>query len=322
MKQWVPVACFAAILLFTLPVMSADYPTRPIAFVLGFAPGGPSDVMGRILARKLEQVVGQPVVVENRAGAGGNIAGAYVARAAPDGHTIMLGTNGILAVNASLYRQINYDPAKDFQPITLVGEQANVIYVHPSVPANTLAELVAYARGNPDKLNFASGGNGTSGHLAGELLKTETRINMHHIPMKGTGPALQNVLAGHVQIGISSIAPVIAHIQSGALRALAVTSLKRSGPIPGVGTVAELMIPGFEATSWHGIVAPAGIPKDVTIALHRAMTTTLNDPDVRKRLDSLGVDVIGNTPEEFAAYIKSEVPKWAAIIKASGATAD
>ncbi len=315
-------ACLAAIVLAVPHAIAADYPTKPITLVLGFSPGGPSDVMGRILARKLEQVVGQPVVVENRAGAGGNIAGEFVARATPDGHTLMLGTNCILAVNASLYHKIGYDPAKDFHPITLVGEQANVVYVHPSVPANTLAELVAYAKANPGKLNFASGGNGTSAHLAGELLKTEAKFNMVHVPMKGTGPALQNVLAGHVEIGISSVAPVIAHIQGGALRALAVTSLKRTGPLPTVGTVAELLIPGFEATSWHGIVAPAGISTEVTASLHRAMMTTLNDPEVRKRLDSLGVDVIGNTPEAFAAYIKSEVPKWAAIIKASGATAD
>ncbi len=322
MKRSVQLVCFAAIFVFTPPVMSADFPAKPISFVLGFAPGGPSDVMGRILARKLEQVLGQPVIVENRPGAGGNIAGEFVARATPDGHTLLLGTNGILASNFSLYRKISYDPAKDFQPITLVGEQANVLYVHPSVPANTLAEFVAYAKANPDKLNFASGGSGTTAHLAGELLKTEGKFNMQHVPMKGTGPALQNVLAGHVQVGISPVAPIGAHIQSGALRALAVTSLKRTGPLPTVGTVAELLIPGFEATSWHGIVAPAGISKEVTTALHRAMMATLNDPDVRKRLDSLGIDVIGNTPEAFADYIKSEVPKWAAIIKASGATAD
>jgi tripartite-type tricarboxylate transporter receptor subunit TctC len=315
-------ACIAAIVLAGPHAVASDFPTKPITLILGFSPGGPSDVMGRILARKLEQVVGQSVVVENRAGAGGNIAGEYVARATPDGHTIMLGTNGILAVNASLYRKINFDPAKDFQPITLVGEQPNIIYVHPTVPASSLAELVAYAKANPSKLNFASGGNGTSAHLAGELLKTEAKFNMVHVPMKGTGPALQNVLAGHVQIGISSIAPVIAHIQGGALRPIAVTSLKRSGPLPAVGTVAELMIPGFEATSWHGIVAPAGVSKEVIATLYRAMMTTLNDADVRKRLDGLGIDIIANTPEQFASYIKAEVPKWAAIIKASGATAD
>ncbi len=322
MTRAIRLACLATMILAMPHAIAADFPTKPITLVLGFAPGGPSDVMGRILARKLEQVVGQPVVIDNRAGAGGNLAGEFVARATPDGHTIMLGTNGILAVNASLYRKINYDPAKDFQPITLVGEQPNIIYVHPSVPATTLAELVAYAKANPDKLNFASGGNGTSAHLAGELLKTEAKFSMVHIPMKGTGPALQNVLAGHVQIGISSIAPVIAHIQSGALRPLAVTSLKRSGPLPAVGTIAELMIPGFEATSWHGIVAPAGISKDITATLHRAMMTTLHDAEVRKRLDGLGIDIIANTPEQFASYIKAEVPKWAAIIKASGATAD
>jgi tripartite-type tricarboxylate transporter receptor subunit TctC len=245
-----------------------------------------------------------------------------VARAAPDGHTLLLGSNGILATNVSLYKKIGFDPAKDFAPITLVGAQANVIYVNPAQPVRTLAELIAYARANPGKVSYASGGHGTAAHLAGELLKTEAKIDIVHVPYRGTGPALQDVLAGHVPMGISAVAPVGAHIKSGKLRPLAVTTLTRTGLLPDMATVAELAIPGFEASTWHGLVAPAGTPAEIITTLHKAMMATLNDPGVRKSLTDLGVDVAGNTPAEFAAYIRAEIPKWAAIVKASGASLD
>jgi tripartite-type tricarboxylate transporter receptor subunit TctC len=319
------VACalaVAALLCVPQPISAAEYPTRPVTLVLAFAPGGPSDVMARIFGKKLEQVIGQPVVIDNRPGAGGNVAADLVARAAPDGYTILLGNTGILAANASLYKKINYDPVRDFSPITLVGSQPNVLYVHPSVPARSLVELIALAKANPGKINYATGGHGTSPHLAGELLKTEAKIDIVHVPYRGTGPALQDVLAGHVQMGISSIAPIGPHVQSGALRPLAITGLKRTALLPDVPTIAELAMPGFEATSWHALVAPAGTPKDVIATLHRGMVATLNDPEVRKSLTALGMDLAGNTPEELAAYIRSEGPKWAAIVKASGATLD
>jgi tripartite-type tricarboxylate transporter receptor subunit TctC len=314
----------AVIALLCVPqaVPAAEYPTRPVTLVLAFAPGGPSDVMARIFGKKLEQVIGQPVVIDNRPGAGGNVAADLVARAAPDGYTILLGNTGILAANASLYKKINYDPVRDFSPITLVGSQPNVLYVHPSVPARSLAELIALAKANPGKINYATGGHGTSPHLAGELLKTEAKIDIVHVPYRGTGPALQDVLAGHVQMGISSIAPIGPHVQSGALRPLAITGLKRTALLPDVPTIAELPMPGFEATSWHALVAPAGTPKEVIATLHRGMVTTLNDPEVRRSLTALGMDLAGNTPDELAAYIRSEGPKWAAIVKASGATLD
>ena len=301
---------------------AADYPTRPVTMVLGFAPGGPSDVVARLVARKLEQVIGQPVVVENRPGAGGNVAGEMVARAAPDGHTLLLGTNGILATNVSLYKKIGFDPAKDFAPITLVGAQANVIYVNPTLPARTLSELVAFAKANPGKVNYASGGHGTAAHLAGELLKAEAKIDIVHVPYRGTGPALQDVLAGHVAMGISAVAPVGEHIKNGTLRPLAVTTLTRTALLPDIATVAELAIPGYEATTWHGLVAPASTPSEIVTTLHKAMMTTLTDPEVRKSLTDLGVDVAGNTPAQFGAYIRAEIPKWAAIVKASGASLD
>jgi tripartite-type tricarboxylate transporter receptor subunit TctC len=318
---------FATILAALLALLAsfaeaADYPTRPVTMVLGFAPGGPSDVVARLVARKLEQVIGQPVVVENRPGAGGNVAGEMVARAAPDGHTLLLGTNGILATNVSLYKKVGFDPAKDLVPITLVGAQANVIYVNPAMPVRTLSELTAYAKANPGKVSYASGGHGTAAHLAGELLKSEAKIDIVHVPYRGTGPALQDVLAGHVAMGISAVAPVGEHIKNGALRPLAVTTLTRTASLPDIATVAELGLPGYEATTWHGLVAPAGTSSEIVATLHKAMMTTLNDAEVRKSLTDLGVDVAGNTPAEFGAYIRAEIPKWAAIVKASGASLD
>jgi tripartite-type tricarboxylate transporter receptor subunit TctC len=298
------------------------YPTRPVTLVLGFAPGGPRDVMARIFGKKLEQVLGQPVVIENRSGAGGNIAAELVARATPDGHTLLLGNSGILAANASLYKKINFDPVKDFAPITLVGAQANVLVVHPSLPARTLAELIAYAKANPGKMNFASGGHGSSPHLAAELLKAKADINIAHVAYRGTGPALQDLVGGHVQMSFSSVSPVIGYIQNGALRALAVSTLERTALLPDVPTIAELGFPGFEAAAWHGLVVPAATPKDVIATLHRGMMATLNDPDTRQALTNIGVDVVGNTPEQLAAYIRSEIPKWAEIINASGTKLD
>ncbi len=315
-------AALAALVCAASTAAAADYPTRPVTFVLGFAPGGPSDVVARLVGRRLEQVLGQPVVVENRAGAGGNVAGEMVARATPDGYTLLLGSNGILATNVSLYKKIGFDPAKDFAPITLVGAQANVIYVNPALPVRTLPELIAFAKANPGKVSYASGGHGTTAHLSGELLKAEAKIDIVHVPYRGTGPALQDVLAGHVQMGISAIAPVGEHIKSGTLRPLAVTTLVRTALLPDIAPVAELAVPGFEATTWHGLVAPAGTPPDIIATLHKGMMATLNDPDIRKQLTDLGVDVAGNTPEEFGAYIKAEIPKWAAIVKASGASLD
>jgi tripartite-type tricarboxylate transporter receptor subunit TctC len=299
-----------------------SYPTRPVILVLGFAPGGPSDVMARIFGKKLEQLLGQPVVIENRSGAGGNIAAESVARAAPDGHTLLLANSGILAANISLYKKINFDPVKDFAPITLVGAQANVLVVHPSLPAHTLAELIQYAKANPGKMNFASGGHGSSPHLAGELLKTQAGIDIAHVSYRGTGPALQDLVGGHVQMSFASVSLVIGHIQNGTLRALGVSTLARTALLPEVPTIAEQGFPGFEATGWHALVAPAATPKDVIATLHRGMVGSLNDPDTRQALAKLGINLIASTPEELAAYIQSETPKWAEIIKASGTKLD
>ncbi|HZO44403.1 MAG TPA: tripartite tricarboxylate transporter substrate binding protein [Xanthobacteraceae bacterium] len=303
-----------------LPNAAFAYPTRPVTLVLGFAPGGPSDVMARIFGKRLEQALGQPVVIENRSGAGGNIAGEMVARATPDGYTLLLANSGILAANAALYKRTGYDPEKDFTPITLVGAQANVLVINPALPAKTLAEFIAHARANPGKVSYASGGHGSSPHLAGELLRAEAKIEIVHVPYKGTGPALQDLIANHVQMMFSSVSPAKAQIEGGKLRALAVTTLKRTALLPDVGSVAELAIPGFEATAWHALVGPANLPKDVRATIHRAMMETLKDPATSNQLTSLGLDVMPTTPDELAAYIKAEIPKWTALIKASGAT--
>jgi tripartite-type tricarboxylate transporter receptor subunit TctC len=302
--------------------VAADYPVKPITLVIGFAPGGPSDVMARLLTKKMEETLKQPFVIENRAGAGGGIAGTAVARATPDGYTLLLGTGSLLAINVSLYKNLGYDPEKDFEPVTVVGTQTNVLYGHPSLPARTLGELIAHARANPGKLTFGSGGNGTPAHLAGELLKIEAKLDMTHVPFRGTGPALQAVIGGHVPMAYNPPPPLIPHLQAGTIRALAITTLTRTAALPDVPTIAELGFPGFEATTWHGVVAPAGTPKDVVATLHRAAVAALRDAELRKALNDLGVDIVANTPEEFRAYIKSEIPKWAAIVKASGAKVD
>ena len=298
------------------------YPTKPVSLLIAFPPGGPSDVLSRIVGKKLEQILGQPFIMDNRPGAGGNIAAEAAANAPADGHTILMGNNSILATNAALYKKVNFDPEKDFVPISLVGSQANILVVNPDVPAKTMAELIALLRANPGKFNYASSGHGAAAHLAAELFKAEAKVDIVHVPYKGAAPALTDVIAGHVQIMFATAASVVPHIQSGRVRALAVTPLKRTAVFPDLATIDELGLKGFDATTWHGLVAPAKTPRDIVVRLHRATVEALNDPAVRKSLVDLGVDIVGNTPEEFAAYIKAEIPKWTAIVRASGATLD
>jgi len=303
-------------------IQAADYPTRPVNLVVAFTPGGPSDVLSRIVGKKLEQILGQPFVIENRPGAGGNVAAEQVARASADGHVLLMGNNSILATNAALYKKINFDPEADFAPISLIGSQANILVVNPRLPVGTMAELIAYARANPGKVNYASSGHGAAAHLAAELFKAEAKVDIVHVPYKGAAPALQDVIAGHVQMMFATAASVVPHIQSGQVRALAVTTLKRTAVFPDLATVDELGLKGFDATTWHGLVTPVRTPKEVIVTLHRATVTALADAAVRRSLTDLGVDIMGGTPEEFAAYIKAEIPKWTAIVRASGATLD
>ena len=308
------------LLLIATPALArAAYPTRPVTLIVAFTPGGPSDVLARIVGKKLEQLLGQPFVIENRPGAGGNIAAEIVARAAPDGYTLLMGNNSILATNASLYRKIGYDAEKDFVPISLIGSQANILVVNPALPARSMSELIALAQAQPGKLNFASSGYGAAAHLAGELFRTQAHVDIRHVAYKGAAPALQDVIAGHVQMMFATAASVVGHIRDGLVRPLAVTTLQRTAVLPDIPTVAELGLAGFDATTWHGLVAPAGTPGAVIETLHRATIAALDDPAVRKALGDLGVDIAGSSPAAFAAYIKSEIPKWRAVVAAAGA---
>jgi tripartite-type tricarboxylate transporter receptor subunit TctC len=311
---------FAA-LIAALPAHAA-YPSRPVTLIVAFTPGGPSDLLARILGKKLEQLLGQPFVIENRPGAGGNIAAEAAAHAAADGYTLLMGNNSIIATNASLYKKIGYDAEKDFIAVSLIGSQANILVVNPALPAKSMTELIALAKAKPGQLNFASSGYGAAAHLSGELFKAQAGIDIVHVAYKGAAPALQDVIGGHVQMMFATAASVVGHVKDGLVRPLAVTTLKRTAVLPDIPTVAELGIAGFDATTWHGLVAPAGTPKDVIDALHHATAMALNDPGTRAALGDLGVDIAGSSPKEFAAYIKAEIPKWSAVVKAAGARLD
>jgi len=245
-----------------------------------------------------------------------------VARAAPDGYTLLNGNNSILATNAALYRKINFDPVKDFVPLSLIGTQGSILVVNPKVPVKTLAELIALAKANPGKLNYASSGYGAAAHLAGELFKTEAKVDIVHVAYKGAAPALQELIAGQTQMMFATAASVVGHIKAGLVRPIAVTTLTRIAAFPDIPTMDELGLKGFDATTWHGFVAPAATPKDIVDRLSGAIAAALKDPGVKKSLDDLGVDIVGNSSAEFAAYIKTEIPKWTAVVKASGAHVD
>jgi tripartite-type tricarboxylate transporter receptor subunit TctC len=309
----------AAALTISFAAPAAEYPARPVTIIVAFTPGGPSDVLARIIGKRLQEILHQPFIVENRPGAGGNIAAEQTVQAASDGYTLLMGNNSILATNAALYKKLNYDAQKDFVPISLIGTQANILVVNPAVPAQSMAELIALAKANPGQLNFASSGHGAAAHLAGELFKAEAKVNIVHVAYKGAAPARNDVIAGHVQMMFATAASVIGLIKNDKVRALAVTTPKRTALLPELPTVDELGIKGFDATTWHGLVAPTGTPKEIIDVLNFATVEALKDPATQKSLIGLGVDIVGNSPKEFDAYIKAEIPKWTAVVKQSGA---
>ncbi|HZN24267.1 MAG TPA: tripartite tricarboxylate transporter substrate binding protein [Burkholderiales bacterium] len=302
------------------PAVAAEiaYPSRPIRIVDPFPPGGPSDIVARSISPRLGEALGQTVVVDNRGGAAGVVGCEIVAKAAPDGHTLLLGPSGALTIQPTLSSKLPYDPRRDFEPVTQLTSGPQVIAVNPSVPARSIPELIALAKAKPGQLNYASGGAGTANHLAAEVFKLASVVNIVHVPYKGTGPALASVISGETQMIISSLLPALPHVKSGKLRALAVTSTSRSAAVPDVPTAAESGLPKFETSSWHGILVPARTPRAIVTRLHDEVVKVLNLPDVRERLTAQGLNVVASTPQAFAGHIKSETEKYARVIKQVG----
>jgi tripartite-type tricarboxylate transporter receptor subunit TctC len=314
-------ATMLACMLLPAPALAA-YPEKPLKFVVPFPPGGGADIMARPLAQLLAANLGQPVIIENRGGAGGTLGAESVATAAADGYTLFFGTMGTHAINVTLYPKLRYDPIKDFAPISLTHVNPRVLVVHPSIAAKSVTELIALARANPGKLSFSSAGSGSSSHLAGELFKHMAGIDMIHIPYKGSAPALNDLLGGRISMTFDSIAVYAEHIKSGKLRPLGVTSLKRIGALPDVPAIAESGLAGYDVSNWLGVMAPAATPKPIVNQLHKAVTQAMADQPMKKQLLTLGIEAATTSPEEFGALIKTEIGKWATIVKASGAKAD
>jgi tripartite-type tricarboxylate transporter receptor subunit TctC len=300
----------------------STYPVKSIRLIVPFAAGGPTDVIARAVGQKLTESLGQPVVIDNRAGSGGNIGTDIVAKAPPDGYTLVMGIVGTHAINASLYSKMPYDSVKDFAPITLTGAATIIMVAHPSVPAKSIKELIALAKSKPGQLNLASPGSGTPQHLAGELFKTMAGINMVHVPYKGAAPAVIDLLGGQVSVGFVSLPAALSHVKAGKLTALGISNARRSAIAPDVPTIAESGLPGYELENWYGVLAPAGTPREIVNKLNREIVKALQIPEVKERLNSQGFEIRTSTPEQFAAYIKSEIVKWAKIVKDSGAKVD
>jgi tripartite-type tricarboxylate transporter receptor subunit TctC len=297
------------------------YPSKPIRMIVAVPPGGPADTLSRLISPKLSEAMGQAIVIDNRAGANGNIAYELTARAVPDGYTFTAVAAGV-AINPGLYREVKYDPVKDLAAITQGISVPNILVVHPSVAANSVSDLLAYAKARPGRLVFASAGNGTSGHLALEQFRLESKADFIHVPYKGGGPALTEVLGGQAQALFSIALTAIPQVKAGRVRALAITSLKRSALAPEMPTVAESGFPGFEAIGWFGWVAPAKMPSEIVVRLNREIVRILHLPEMQERLRQLGSDPVGNSPAEFAAFIKSENSKWAKVIKQANIRAE
>jgi tripartite-type tricarboxylate transporter receptor subunit TctC len=314
-------ACGAALVASPFAVQADTWPSKPVKIVVSFAPGGTTDILARYLADKLTTHLGQVFIVDNRPGAGGLVGNDYVAKSTPDGYTLLMGSASSLAVNVGMYSHIPYDPKKDFEPVMQVAAGPFVIVVNPKVPANNLAELLALAKQKPGELHFASSGNGTSLHLAGELLNAMAGTKITHVPYKGTGPATMDTISGVVEMTISDMVPFVPHIKAGRLRAIAQTTLHRSRLLPDLPAVSET-VPGYDATSWYGMMVPAGTPRPIIERLHAELTKILDQPDVKAKYAELGVEPVKNTPEQFGRFIVAEQVKWAEVVKKSGAKVD
>ena len=313
----------AALCLLAAPLALAQaYPAKPVKLIVPFPPGGPTDIVGRFVATKLSEALGQQFVVENRAGAGGTVGSEVASQAPADGYTLLYGSTSTLAMAPSLYRKLGYDPRKSFAPISLVSSGPMLVAVNASVPANTLAELIALAKDKPGSLNYASAGNATPPHLAAEMFKSMAGVNLVHVPYKGGGPALQAVTAGEVQILFEGLVTLLPQIKSGRLRALAISAAARDPALPDVPTSAEAGLPAFQVNFWSGLVAPAGTPPEVVATLNAALRQVLAGGDAKATLTRFGLAPAGNTPPEFSRFIDSEILRWERVIQASGAKVD
>jgi tripartite-type tricarboxylate transporter receptor subunit TctC len=308
----------AVIALHPLQGVAQGFPEHPVKLISPWPPGGSNDTFSRLIASRLNKALGQPVIVENRPGATGTLGVGQVARAPADGYTIVMGSSPTHATAAAIYPTLPYDPVRDFAAVTMVGTVSNVLVVHPSVPARTVQELVALARQSPGQLTFSSSGNGSSQHLSGEMFKVMTGVDMLHVPYKGAAPAIADILAGHVKLGFHNMPDVVPHLDSGGLRAIAVTAGKRAAALPNVPTIAESGIPGYAAEVWFGVFAPAGTPRPVVDRLHVEISTALTDPEIKGKLEALGNEVSGIGPDAFSAYVRTEVSRWADIVTKAG----
>jgi tripartite-type tricarboxylate transporter receptor subunit TctC len=316
---------FASVLCLAAPASHAqqNFPTKPLSLVVPFPPGGPTDAMARSIAAELKNVLGQTVLVDNRAGAGGNIGAELVARAPADGHTLMFGTSGPLAINASLYKKISYSPLQSFTPVINIGYLPNVLVVNPAVPAKDVRELIAYGKAHPGILTYASSGNGASSHLAGVMFNSLAGTDFLHIPYKGTGPALADLVAGHVSMAFTDVLTALPFIKTGKLRVLGVTTATPSRALPGVPTVAEQGVKGFDVSVFFGIVAPAGTPPEVVTKLNRAFAVALQKPELAQMLAGQGLEMASSTdPENLRAFMTREIARWRDVVKSSGAQLD
>jgi len=315
----VGLAAWAAL---TAAAHAQTYPSKSIRFVVPFPPGGIADVMARVFGQKFTDAWGQPVLVENRAGAGGNIGADIVAKSPPDGYTLVMGSIGTHAVNVSLFSKMPYDPIKDFAPVALAIEADGLLVLHPSIPVKTLKDLIALSRARPGQLVYASAGNGTAGHLAGELFKSMAKVDIVHIPYKGNVPAITDLVGGQTSMLFATLPTVLPLAKAGKLRALAVTGVQRNPATPEVPTMAESGLPGFEVTNWIGVFAPAGTPADIIAKLNTEIMRIMRLPDVQSRLANEGAKFRPTTPNEFAAFVKAEIAKWGKVIRESGARVD
>ena len=318
LKSFAIAAIGAYALFLALPAAPQTYPSRPVRFIVPFPPGGGNDIVGRIVAQKLNETLGVPVVVDNRGGAGGTIGTDMTSKSPPDGHT-MLVNNISLAVNATLYPKLPYDTLKDLASVSLLGRQPNVLVVHPAVPVGSVKDLLALARAKPGQVIYASGGVGTAGHLATELLMLTTRIDMVHVPYKGLGPALIDLMGGRVQVAVSTMASALPHMKGGKLKPLAVTTAKRSSFFPELLTMAEAGVPGYEFSTWYGLLVPGRTPKTIVEQLNAATMKILSAPALKEQFIAQGLEATPSAPAEFDAYLRSEVAKWGKVVKASGA---